>query len=141
MRDQPAAPPFQASITVDDDRAIAFQRFRDALATGNPRLVRSAAADLPDVGVAEAAAIMLVIERTEPENYDRTALSWLAQLATEARDVGLKDIAEAAIALAVLPRQPSARTVLAEVCTNVGLPDAASVFAPASRSGVHPRER
>ena len=129
MRQQTPAPRFDRSPSVDDNQTTASQRFRDALATGNPRLVRAAAADLPDIGVAEAAAIMLVIERTEPENYDRTALQWLAQLATEARDVELKDIAEAAIALAALPRRPAARTILAEVCTNVGLPDAATVFA------------
>jgi len=58
--------------------------------------VRAAAAALPRIGLAEAAAILLVIERTEPENYEHTALRWLARLAAEGPDVGLTAIAHAA---------------------------------------------
>jgi hypothetical protein len=106
----------------------ASQRFRRALAEGNPRQVRAAAAELPDIGVAEAAAILLVIERTEPENYELTALQWLAKLATEGHEVGLKDLAQAATALEALPHEPSVRAALAEVCLQAGLPEVASVF-------------
>ena len=104
------------------------QRFQQALASGNPRSVRSAAAELPDIGIAEAAAILLVIERTEPENYDSAALRWLAKLATAGRDVDLNGVARAAAALEALPHELAARATLAEVCRNAGLPDAASVF-------------
>jgi hypothetical protein len=104
------------------------QRFRRALAAGNPRQVRAAAAELPDIGVAEAAAILLVIERTEPENYEPTALQWLAKLATEGHDVDLRGLAQAATALEALPHEPSVRAALAEVCLRSGLPEVASVF-------------
>jgi hypothetical protein len=107
----------------------ASERFQRALASGNPRLVRSAAAGLPAIGIAEAAAILLVIERTEPENYERTALRWLAKLTTAGRHVDLVSVAQAAIALEALPREPAARATLAEVCRTAGLREAASVFA------------
>jgi hypothetical protein len=107
----------------------AARRFRRALASGNPRLVRSAAAELPAIGIAEAAAILLVIERTEPENFERTALLWLAKLTTEGPHVDLSGVAQAAIALEALPREPAARATLAEVCRTAGLPEVASVFA------------
>jgi hypothetical protein len=58
------------------------------------RLTRS---ELPRIGVAEAAAILLVIERAEPEKYERTALRWLAKLATESREVDLAGLAQAAM--------------------------------------------
>jgi hypothetical protein len=105
------------------------QRFQRALASGNPRRVRSAAAGLPDIGIAEAAAILLVIERTEPENYERAALRWLAKLATAEGGIGLIGFARAAIALEALPREPSARGTLAEICRAAGLPEAVAVFA------------
>jgi hypothetical protein len=108
---------------------IAAQRFQRALAIGNPRLVRAAAAELPHIGIAEAAAILLVIERTEPENYEHTALRWLAKLATTGPHIELGVVAQAATALEALPHQPAARATLAELCTTAGLPTAASVFA------------
>jgi hypothetical protein len=101
-----------------------------ALQIGNPMLVRAAAAELPRIGLADAAAILLIIERAEPERYERTAVRWLAKLATEA-DVDLAGIGAAAIALEALPQEPGARGQLAEVCRNAGLPDAATVFLPA----------
>lgn len=133
MRNQHGAPRSDPPAVVDDDQIAASQRFQRALAIGNPRLVRSAAAELPDIGIAEASAILLVIEQTEPENYERTALRWLAQLSTEAGDVRLGDVAHAAMALDALPRQPVARTILANVCRRAGLPEAASVFAATPR--------
>lgn len=117
----------------------ASQRFRAALAIGNPRLVRSAAAELPDIGIAEAAAILLVVERTEPENYERTALRWLAKLSSEGQDVDLSCVAQAATALEALPHHPDARASLAEVCRKARLPEAASVFAAGHRRSVAPR--
>jgi hypothetical protein len=120
------------------NQSSAARRFQRALAIGNPRLVRAAAAELPDIGLAEAAAILLVIERTEPENYEHTALRWLAKLATEAPHVDLSGLAHAATALEALPHEPAARATLAEICTTAGLPEAASVFASEHRSPMPP---
>ena len=107
-----------------------YSRFQRALATGNPTLVRAAAAELPRIGVAEAAAMLLVIERAEPENYEQAASRWLALLCQDrhARP-GLMAIAQAATALAALPaRRAEACSALAGVCERVGLQDAARVF-------------
>ena len=120
------------------DQGSAARRFQRALAIGNPRLVRAAAAELPDIGLAEAAAILLVIERTEPENYEHTALRWLAKLATEGPHVDLSSVAHAATALEALPHEPAARATLAQICTTAGLPEAASVFAGDHRSPMPP---
>lgn len=110
-------------------RDSASQRFQRALASGNPRLVRAAAAELPHIGLSEAAAILLVIERTEPENYERTALRWLARLATEAPLADLLTVAHVAAALNALPYRPAARADLAKACRQADLPDVAAIFA------------
>jgi hypothetical protein len=91
-----------------------------------------AAAELPHIGLADAAAIVLVIQRAEPERYERAAIRWLAKLATEA-DVGLAGIAEAAIALEALPDEPGARGQLAvlrvDATTEAGICRASGVVA------------
>jgi thioredoxin-like negative regulator of GroEL len=120
------------------NQGSAARRFQRALAIGNPRLVRAAAAELPDIGLAEAAAILLVIERTEPENYEHTALRWLAKLATEAPHVDFSGLAHAATALEALPHEPAARATLAEICTTAGRPEAAAVFASDHRRPMPP---
>jgi hypothetical protein len=106
-----------------------YARFQRALATGNLTLVRTAAAELPRIGVAEAAAMLLVIERADPGQYERAAIRWLGRLCLERTEVDLDDLSRAAAALDVLPEDPeSARPLLAEVCRRAGQPQAASVF-------------
>ena len=121
--------------------ALAQQRFQAALVGGNPREVRRAAAALSRLSLADAAAILLVIEGTEPENYERAALQWLARLAAEAPHGDLPTIARAAVALAVLPSQPLARAELAGVCLHLSVPEAAEVFARDHYRFVRERER
>ena len=106
-----------------------WSRFQRALTTGNLTLVRAAAAELPRIGVAEAAA-MLVIEQAEPQTYERAARRWLAMICEERRSaIDLLGVAQAAAALDALPtRRPAACAALAAVCERAGLPDAARVF-------------
>jgi|SRR5215216_7761724 len=107
-----------------------YSRFQRAVAIGNLALIRATAAELPRIGVAEAAAMLLVIERAAPESYQRAALRWLAMLCNERRArVDLAAISEAAAALNELPRQSTANATLAAICERVGLRDAARVFA------------
>src|SRR5215208_4558910 len=81
-----------------------WSRFQRALTTGNLTLVRAAAAELPRIGVAEAAAMLLVIERADPETYPRAALRWLAMLCEERQSsIDLLGVAQAAAALDALP--------------------------------------
>lgn len=111
-----------------------YARFQRAIATGNLVLIRAAAAELPRIGVAEAAAILLAILRTEPEQYERAAVRWLGRLCMERTRVDLRDLSRAAAALDVLPREPeSARPALADVCRRAGQEQAATVFGPAPR--------
>ena len=108
-----------------------YARFQRALATGNLDVIRGAAAELPRIGVAEAAAILLVIARAAPDQYERAAVRWLGRLCLERNRVALEDLGRAAAALGALPARPeSARPLLAEVCSRAGQEQAASVFRP-----------
>jgi hypothetical protein len=108
-----------------------YARFQRALTTGNLNVVRAAAAELPRIGVAEAAAILLVILRAEPEQYERAAVRWLGRLCLERKRVELEDLSRAAAALLALPERPeTARPQLAEVCRRAGQHQAAAVFRP-----------
>src|SRR3954466_15734653 len=83
-----------------------YARFQRALATGNLNVIRSAAAELPRIGVAEAAAMLLVIKRTDPEQYERAAVRWLGRLCLERKRVPLEDLGQAAAALVALRERP-----------------------------------
>lgn len=107
-----------------------YARFQRALTTGNLVLVRTAAAELPRIGVAEAAAMLLVILRADPEQYERAAVRWLGRLCLERTRVDLGGLGQAAAALEALPHRPDdARRLLAEVCRRAGQEQAAAVFA------------
>jgi HEAT repeat protein len=106
-----------------------YARFQRALATGNINVIRAAAAELPRIGVAEAAAILLVILRAEPAQYERAAVRWLGRLCLERTRVDLADLSRAAAALGALPERPDkARPALADVCRRAGQERAAAVF-------------
>jgi hypothetical protein len=103
----------------------ATARFRRALQTGNLLLIRAAAAELPRIGLGDAAAILLVIEQRARETFERAALRWLARLCQESRRVCLEDAAVAA--LEQLPAL-GARQTLAALCQRLGEREAAAVF-------------
>ena len=106
-----------------------YSRFQRALATGNLNVIRAAAAELPRIGIAEAAAILLVILRAEPEQYERAAVRWLGRLCLDRQRVGLADLSRAAAALVALPERPgTARRQLADICRRSGQEQAAAVF-------------
>jgi hypothetical protein len=62
-----------------------YQRFRRALETRNPLLVRSAAAELEHISLADALAICLVLLEHEPGLYGRAAARWTARYCLEVR--------------------------------------------------------
>ncbi len=65
--------------------------------------------------------MLLVIQRADPEQYERAAIRWLGRLCLEQRTrVDLEDLSRAAAALDALPERPGGR-------------------APAARRGVPPR--
>jgi hypothetical protein len=106
-----------------------YARFQRALRTGNLVLIRAAAAELPRIGVAEAAAMLLVILRKDPQQYERAAVRWLGRLCLERGRIGLDDLSRAAAALDSLPDRPEAALrQLADVCRRAGQGQAADVF-------------
>ena len=75
-----------------------YARFRRALATGNLAMVRTAAAELPQVDLADALEICALMADAEPERYERAALRWLARFTLESRVT----LAQVALAVAAL---------------------------------------
>ena len=63
-----------------------YARFRRALDTGNLALIRTAAAELPQVNLDDALRICLVIREREPESFDKAPCRWLARYAMDPRD-------------------------------------------------------
>jgi hypothetical protein len=95
----------------------AHSRFRRALATGNPFLVRTAAAELGAISLAEALSICLVLLRAEPARYGRAAARFHARFV---QDVARVELEDAQIALAALqglrgPDAAGAGAALAEL--------------------------
>jgi hypothetical protein len=76
-----------------------------ALGTGNLALIRTAAAELPQINLDDALRICLVIREREPASFDRAACRWLARYAKERRAT-LARLAVAVAALNLCPRTP-----------------------------------
>ncbi len=84
----------------------AYGRFRRALDSGSLTLIRSAAAELPQISLEDALEICLAVRRSEPETYERAAVRWLGRFCLERRDVTLAAVRVALDALERLPRAP-----------------------------------
>jgi hypothetical protein len=103
----------------------AHSRFRRALATGNPLLVRAAEAELSSISLADALSICLVLLRAEPSRYGRAATRFHAGLV---HDVSRVEREDAQIALAALqdlrgPDPVGAGAALAELFAALELVD------------------
>lgn len=106
-----------------------YSRFRRALARGNPALVIAAAAELPQLSLADALAVCLVLRR-DGERYGRAAVRWHGRLCIEARGMSA---AEAQLALSCLQALPTpagkaAARALAELCRTHRLSEVASTL-------------
>ena len=77
-----------------------YANLQRAIATGNPLLVRSAAAELPGpVRLPDALSICLVLLRGEPVSYEAAAVRLHARMAIE---LPLRELDHAQLALAAL---------------------------------------
>ena len=104
-----------------------YARFRRALATGNLHLVHAAAAELPQIGLADALAIALLYGDEDPR-AERAAVRWLARFALESPSVRIEDLRAGLLAFEALPHNPDgARALLGDLCATHGLADAAAV--------------
>jgi hypothetical protein len=84
-----------------------YARFRRALALRDVDLIRHAAAELPRVPLADAAAVCALLADAEPGRYDRAACRWLARYCVETPDVTLEAIDEALGALQTMRERPA----------------------------------
>ena len=78
----------RCSVTSEGSSQARLQR---ALRTGDPLLVRAAAAEMPRVGLDDALAICLVLLDTEPARYEPAAVRFLGRLLIERRGLTLAD--------------------------------------------------
>ena len=102
-----------------------------ALRTGDPLLVRAAAAEMPRAGLDDALAICLVLLDAEPARYEPAAVRWTGRQLTERRGLTLADAEAAAANLAALADRRSttlATLELAQLCQDAGLPHSAALL-------------
>jgi hypothetical protein len=87
-----------------------YARFKRALAAGDLFLIRTAAAELPQIGLADALAICLLLCGSEPETYERAVVRWLGRYCLERPTATLEEVRRAVAALERLPRDPAEAT-------------------------------
>jgi hypothetical protein len=93
--------------------------FLAALASGNLERVRRLAAEMPAVGLADAVHVVALIQRDEPQSFERAAVRWLARYAAErARTVG--DIGAAVDGFDLMRASPEqGRAAITALCVAV----------------------
>jgi hypothetical protein len=79
-----------------------YSRFKRALASGNPLLIRSTAAELPRIELADALAICLALADADDEAYSRAAARFAARWSLELVAVGLEEAQALGAALQAL---------------------------------------
>ena len=86
----------------------AYARFHRALKTQNLHIIRTAAAELPNVSLLDALAIVQVIRERQPDAFERAAVRWIGRFATERPYVTLDAVKQAVDALDRLRASASA---------------------------------
>jgi hypothetical protein len=84
----------------------AYARFRCALDSGNPTLVRAAAAELPSVNLDDALRICLLLQDADPSRYERAVIRWLGRPCLERPRLTLEELRGALAAWERLPHDP-----------------------------------
>ena len=96
----------------------AYSRFQRALKTGNLAIIRSAAAELPQVNLGDALAVCVAIREAEPHRYERAALRWLARFCVERPDATLAEVTAASWSFEHMAEQPAvALDTLRRLCS------------------------
>ena len=83
-----------------------YQRFRRAVELRHLALVYAAAAELPQVNLADALDVLALIAEQDEERYARAAGRWLGRYALEQPGVGLPHLRLAVAACDLLPAHP-----------------------------------
>jgi hypothetical protein len=99
-----------------------YARFRRALDRGNLAEALSSAAELEQVGLAEALELCLLVRDREPARYSRAALRWHGRYCREV-DVSFEEaqVVLAALVLLAGDRTRNAAFTLAELLSRRGL--------------------
>jgi hypothetical protein len=102
----------------------AYARFKRALASGNPLLIRSTAAELPRIELADALAICLALAEADDDAYGRAAARFTARWSLELPGVSLEETQALGAALQALrapETAPIGRRLLAALVQARGL--------------------
>ncbi len=83
-----------------------YARFRRALDSGNPTLVRAAAVELPSVNLEDALQVCLLLREADPSRYERAVIRWLGRLCLERPRLTLEELRRALSAWERLPQDP-----------------------------------
>jgi hypothetical protein len=102
----PLVPPEPFANICSCQLGVVPTRGSSVLETGNLTLIRSAAAELPQVSLEDALQVCLAVRRTEPETYERAVVRWLGRFCLERRDVTLTTVRAALEAFERLPALP-----------------------------------
>lgn len=95
----------------------AYARFQRALKTKNLELIRSTAAELPQVGLDDALYVCVLLRDREPERYERAAVRWIGRFCVEKHEVSLVDVDHARAAFSLMRDDPEgALGVLQALC-------------------------
>ena len=95
----------------------AYAHFQRALKTKNLELIRSAAAELPQVGLDDALYVCVLLRDREPERYERAAVRWIGRFCVEKQEVSLTDVEHARAAFSLMRKDPEdALGVLQALC-------------------------
>jgi hypothetical protein len=107
-----------------------YARFQRALASRNPTIAWAAATELPDIDLADALELCLLIA-PDPSRYPRAAARWHARYCAELRGVTLTESQLVLAALAALPEgvgAAAAAAALAHLAEQRGLERVAQVL-------------
>lgn len=90
-------------------------RFRRALEGGNPLIARAAAQEMPQISLADALALTLLLRDADAGRYPRAAIRWHRRLADSAPRMTLEESNLALAALLAMggaAPEPGARTLV-----------------------------
>jgi hypothetical protein len=70
----------------------AYARFRRAVQTGNLKMIRTAALEMPHVGLPDALEIVLAMATANDSGFERATMRWLGRFCLEAKNATRADV-------------------------------------------------
>jgi hypothetical protein len=93
------------------DAGSAYARFRRALLTGNLAMIDASARELPQISLADALRILVVMAEKRDERYMRAGARWGGRVIAERR-LSLEESHRLLALVAALPLAPASIAVL-----------------------------